>query len=245
MGKVLDLQHDTFFVCIDFREHVIHRTADHHRDQLFRCNIFYGSFSNIRAVTENSYGISHFKDFFQSVGNVNDGTPFLFQPSDNGKELLLFALCQRGRRFIHNDQLGIVGNCLRNFNHLHLSNRQVDHQCFGIHIQIDLFQNLFTVLIHLLMIDKPKLVDRFTTQPDIFHDRAIFNRRQFLMDHRNSHVQRIGSIIFGDGFAVKDDLSGCYRLDPDQAFHQRGFTRAVLTAKRMYLTALHIQINTF
>ena len=28
-----------------------------------------------------------------------------------------------------------------------------------------------------------RMYDRFPSQPDIFHDRAVFNRGQFLMDH--------------------------------------------------------------
>ncbi|MPN23935.1 hypothetical protein SDC9_171328 [bioreactor metagenome] len=53
------------------------------------------------------------------------------------------------------------------------------------------------------------------------------------MHHRDAFLQRVEWVFDFDGFAVIDDLAFVHLIHAEEAFHQRGLSRAVFTHQRV------------
>lgn len=128
--------------------------------------------------------------------------------------MLDLCIGQRGRRLVHDNNTAVIGYSLGNLNHLHLCNGQVTHLLIRINVQIQLVEQLNAVLPHFFMIDDQSLA-RCASQPEVFANAALGNRRQLLMDHGNAGIQCLKRIFELDLLAFKYNLAGCRRMNAD------------------------------
>ena len=91
-----------------------------------------------------------------------------------------------------------------------------DEEAFGniVGQKAELVEQLNAVLPHFFMIDDQSLA-RCASQPQVFANAALGNRRQLLMDHGNAGIQCLKRIFELDLLAFKYNLAGCRRMNAD------------------------------
>ena len=81
--------------------------ADHHRDHLVDRDVLDVDGVNVLAVTEDREAVADLHNFFQTVGDVNDGDAFVFQFADDVEQGVDLFFGQRRGRFVKKQDLGI------------------------------------------------------------------------------------------------------------------------------------------
>ena len=243
--KVLDLEDGVADGAIHLREHIGHFAADHERNQLILRQILGTVGGNVFAVAVDGDVIGNTENLIHLVGDVNNGDVLRLQLGDDAEQVLNLRVGQRRRRFVHDDNFAVIGNRLRDLDHLHFRDRKVAHLCVGVYIEPQLLEQRNAVLAHLLMVDHEPVFQRDTAQPQVFSNAAFGHRRQFLMDHRNPRVQRLKRRLVADFFALKDDFAARGRVDTDQALHERRLACAVLAHQRMHRARPYLELHAF
>ena len=125
VGEMLDLEDRIRAITLAGRVLLEYRFADHHLDQ-FRAvlDLCDGFRVDVLAVAHDRHIVSKFKDLIEPVGDVDDGDIFLAQAFDDGEQSCNFAFGDRGRRLIHDDDVGLGGDRLGNFHDLLLRHAQ-------------------------------------------------------------------------------------------------------------------------
>ena len=88
------------------------------------------------------------------------------------------------------------------------------------------------------MIDKT-VFHRLAAEPDIFRHRHMRHQIQLLVDHRDPGAQRVHRILKLDRLPFNANRALIGTVDPDQAFHQRGFSGAVFAHQRVHRPRAH------
>jgi len=238
-AQVLHLEYDFLPRGVRLRrETVRHIAADHAADNQVRCQLACRPGANIGAVSHDRHFVRDLQDLFHLVRDVNDGAAFCLQLTDNLEQVLCLVVRQRRRRFVHDDDLRIVANCLRNLHQLQVGCRQRARQHLRINIQIDLFEQLLRLLDHRLFIDGDPFHGE-SSQPDVLHYRTVTDRMQLLVDHGNAEVQRLFRRIDDLFLPIQDDFAAILVVDAEQTLHQSRFSRAVFAHQGMYAAGTH------
>ena len=195
-------------------KHVVHFASNHQLNNLVYIKVFRAIRSDVFAVAINRDIVRNPEDFVHFVRDINDSNIFFLEFCNNAKQMLDLCIGQRGRRLVHDNNTAVIGYSLGNLNHLHLCNGQVTHLLIRINVQIQLVEQLNAVLPHFFMIDDQSLA-RCASQPQVFANAALGNRRQLLMDHGNAGIQCLKRIFELDLLAFKYNLAGCRRMNAD------------------------------
>ncbi|MPM20486.1 hypothetical protein SDC9_66916 [bioreactor metagenome] len=157
--------------------------------------------------------------------------------------MLRLLAVKGGSRFIHNDEPRILRDRLDNFHHLRFCQRQTLHFHLGRRIKSKVVQKLLRSFQRGFFIQK-RSVRILPVQIDIFCNRQIRLYVQLLMNHCHPAHCCLGRVFDVIGLTLKRDGSGILRMQPNDAFHQGGLTRAVFSHQRMYCSGAdhHIHI---
>jgi hypothetical protein len=153
------------------------------------------------------------------MGDVNNRDAFCLERANHSEQMRDFAFGNRRRWFIHNNQTGVVGDRLGNFDHLGIGHAQVFHHTFGINFNLKPLEKCFGVRIQLAFINQTESTQRFAPKEDIFRDGHIGNRRELLVNHRDTQLERPMSIIYRDGLPLEGDLTAVWRIDAIKDLH--------------------------
>ena len=147
------------------------------------------------------------------------------------EKVLNLRLRQGGGRFVKDDDLGVEGNRLRNFDHLPLRNRHRAHHGSRVDVDPQIVKDFLRIVVALLVGDKRQSLfdQRIASQPNVIHDRALERLIQLLVNHGNAVVQRFSGGFEVDLFTVEVNVTGVFGINAEQTLHQRRFSRAVLT----------------
>ena len=100
------------------RETVRHVAADHAADNQVRCQLARRPSADVGAVSHDRYFVRDLQDLFHLVRDVNNRTALCLQLTDNLEQVLCLVVRQRRRRFVHDDDLRVVADRLRNLHQL-------------------------------------------------------------------------------------------------------------------------------
>ncbi|MNC42015.1 hypothetical protein D3C75_908120 [compost metagenome] len=142
---------------------------------------------------------------------IDNSYASFLQVPDDPEQMLNFHACQRRGRLIHDNNAGMKRNGLRDFNGLDFGYGQLAHQGFGIQIDIQILEKVFSVSIHFLVVNELKRSEAFcrkTPQPDVLHHIAERNGMQLLVYHGDSVAQSIIGIRNISLFTIQKDFTG-------------------------------------
>ena len=118
--------------------------------------------------------------------------------------------------------------------------------CFGIKVQMNLFQHSCGVFIHFIMIHHGQRTDflcRITPHINIFSDAPLRNRLQFLMHHGNSAVQGVQRPFDLNMLTFINHFTLVHVINTEHTLHKGGLSGAVFTHKRVDCTRPQIQLR--
>ena len=180
-------------------------------------------------------------DLAHLVGDIDDADAAVAQHVDDAEQVFHFLLGERGGGFVEHDDLGIIGNCLGDLHHLTLGDGHGAHDAPGIDVDAELVEDGLGVPVHLLFIHHDPADRRVAAKPDIIHDRTLEGLVELLMHHGDAVEQRLLGVFEVDLSALEEYMPLVLAVDAEEAFHQRGFTRAVFAHQGVDRPGLQLQ----
>ena len=241
--ETFDLQDHFADLCISGREGLDQLTADHVPDQLFPGCLGRVDGGNVLSVPKHAAAIRNLEDFLHTVGYVDDGRPLRLHPADVLHQDLDLRVGQRGCRFVHDQDLGLFGDGLRDLDKLHVGDRESVDPCFGINVHSEPREQLTGLADHGSFIDKGvsrSLPDRFSDE-NVLIDRKLRRQIEFLINHLHA-VAAVLRQLFADQFLSLQQDAPLVCLDRSgDTFDDRRFACAVFTDQRMHLSLPEFQ----
>ena len=197
-------------------------TADHLRDDLVSRHFCCRPCTYIGAVTHDGDIIGDPLDLIHLVRNIDHSNALITKIVHDTEQYFNFFVREGGRRFVENDDLRLVRNCLRNFDGLHLTDGKSGKRSFGIKVHTYFFEPVSSIFIHLLVVDDFKravIVGRESAEIHILGNTSGEYRLKFLMHHGNTHLHGLIGIVNYNLFAVYIDFSGIHLVNAEQALH--------------------------
>ena len=180
------------------------------------------------------------------MADVDQSDALLFQLVHDAEQGLDFVRSQRGSRLVQDQHLAVCGNSLCNFHHLHLCDAQCTQLCVGVDVQLELFQQVIGIFVHLGMVhdgDGTSLLGGVAAQPDVLGHSTGRDRLQLLMHHGDAAVQCIQRGGDVDLFAFVLDLALVHLVNAEHTFHQGGLTGTVLAHQGHDFAGAELQLR--
>ena len=240
--QILHLEDLLALFTLDPGELLLDFAADHvGNDGIHRgtCEIHRG---DVLTVTHDGDPVNNVLQFFQTVGDVNDAAAVRPKALDDAEQFIDF-LCRQSRgRFVHNQNSGIDGQCLGDFHHLLLGNRQIAHHFTGINIDLQIGQNGSGFCLHTLLVHHEAL-HFLTAQEHIFRNRQMGAHIQFLMD--NGNTQRLSLLGIQVAALLTKNRHGTAvtGINTGEDLHQSGLTCAVFSQQGHDFTAAQLKVD--
>ena len=114
------------------REHLGDLAANHQLDDLVARNIRGLVLANEPPVAEHRHLVGDLEQLVHLMGDVDDARALILERTDDPEQVLDLAFRQRRGWLIHDQDVGIVGDGLRDLDHLPVGDREVAHFRFRI-----------------------------------------------------------------------------------------------------------------
>ncbi len=178
------------------------------------------------------------------MGNIDDRDVLRLQVCNDTEKV--FNLCVRkcGSGLVHDNDVGVMGNCLRDFDHLLLRDRQIFHLCIDIYFEVELLEESLGLCIECLVVAHEFVLHGLAAKPEVVRDCTLKDRGQLLLDHGDTCMDGVLDALKVNFLALVDNGSCCDRLHADQAFHQSGFSGAVLSHQGVNCSGTDLELNT-
>ncbi len=193
------------------------------------------------AVAEHRELVGDLEQLVHLVRDVDDALALLAQLANDAEQMVDFDIAQRRRRLIHDEHLGVERHGLRDLDHLAACHRQRAH--FGLRVDVDRQpgEQRLRAPAQFGVIDQAAAVPGLAPNPDVLGHGHVRHQVQFLMDHRNTAIERIERAVQHDRLALEADLAPVRRMHAGNDLHQRGLAGTVLAHQRMNGAAPHAQ----
>lgn len=163
-----------------------HVTPHHQTDQLLDIGLRHGATAGETAVLENGKAIAKLENFVQSVGNVNNAHPPVFQLAHHAVQAFHLAVAQRRGGFIHDDQPGVQRQRPGNLDHLLLGYAQTGDRRGWRNVQLQIIEDHLRLLVHRFFVDNQVTFTRLAPEKHVFRDGHIGQQVKFLIDSDNA-----------------------------------------------------------
>ena len=184
--------------------------------------------TDVLTVAVNADTVADGEDLVHAVRNVDDCNALCRQIADMLEQQLDLTVGDSGGRLVHDNDLGVDGNCLDDLDQLALCNGEVAQLFLRRNVQTTLLDEFFGLCDLSLCIDQTVFAD-LTADEDVFIHGHIQNRIELLMNHRNTVIHGFFRIGYMVRLTVKDDLTAVVLcVNTHQNFHQSGFTGTIL-----------------
>ena len=107
------------------REHLGDFASDHLPDDVVAGDVGGGVLADEAAVAEHRHLVGDLEQLVHLVGDVDDALALGLERPDDLEQMLDFALGQRGRRLVHDENIGIVRDRLGDLDHLAIGDGKV------------------------------------------------------------------------------------------------------------------------
>ena len=203
--------------------------AHHQLDDLAHGQILGLAGGHPLAVAHDGDLVADAEDLVHLMADVNDAAAPVPQHVDDTEQVLHLGLGERGGGFIEDDDLGIVADGLGDLHHLPLGNRQRGHDGLGVHMDIQLVEDLPGALAHGALADHDAAHLGIAAQPKVVHHAAGQRLVELLVDHGDAVLQRLLRVFEVNFLTVQDDGALLLGIDAEQTLHQGGLSGAVFT----------------
>ncbi len=174
--------------------------------------------------------------------DVNHRAPVRLQLPDDLEQVLRLVFRQGRGGLIHDNYFGVIAGGLGDFDQLQVGGRKRARRHFRVDVEPDLLKQAPRLLNHRLLVDGDAALWK-TAEPDVLHHRPEPYGVLFLMNHGDAEIQRLLGIRNLDPFAAQPDFARILDINPEQAFHQGGFSGAVFAHQRVDTARLYFQRN--
>ena len=218
---------------------VIDRAADHLCDHFRARQLCDGLGVDHMTVTHDGHDVAVIKDLVQLVADIDNGDAAAAQILDDAAELFQLLCGQGAGRLVHNDQLGVKGQCLGDLDHLHLRCTQVAHDGVGIDGAADGIKQRACPLVRTLH----AFCFAETSQKDVFADSHFVDQIKFLIDDAQAAAQRLDRRCLFNRLTVKNDGAPILFIHAGEYLHERGLARSVFANDTVHDALRDLQRN--
>ncbi len=220
------------------REHLGDLASDHQPDDVVAGDVGGGVLADELAVAEHRHLVGDLEQLVHLVGDVDDALALGLQCPDDPEQMLDLALRDRRGRLVHDEDVGIVGDGLGDFDHLAIGDGKVADLRLGIERNVEPLEQRLRPSTHLVMPDEAECIQRLAADPDVFGDRHEVHQVEFLMDHGDAVLERVERRRQLDLLPLQLEGARIGRVDAGDDLHQRRLAGAVLAHQRMNVAAL-------
>ena len=181
------------------------------------------------------------------MADIDDRNALGLEILDDAEQGLHLVRRQGRGRLVQDEHLAVRRDRLGDFHRLHLGNGQIAKALLGIKVHANLFEQLRGILIHFRMIDhrdaSQQLLHRIAANVDVFRNAALRHGLEFLVHHRDAHIQRLQRI--GDIYllALVENFALVHLVNAKHALHQRGLAGAVLAHQRVNRAGPELELS--
>ena len=191
-------------------------------------------------VPEHGDSVGEPPHLLHAVGDVNQARALLPQHVHQREEVLRFGSGQRCRGFVEDEDPRVLRDGLGDFDHLLLTGAQITEECVRVDVRLDDIEFTYGVLPHALLVQQPRLLQRFVAECEVLRHRHGGHHIEFLMDDGDAEV--VGLLRRGDVylFAINENASGVPFQIARKDVHHRRFSGTVLTHEGKHLMFIKV-----
>ena len=204
-AEVVHLQADLTRRFIQMRILIFQLTSHHHFDKRIFGQRRHFALGNKLPVAEDGDVIADVEDLFHTVRDIDNPAPLRLQLADHAEQGFSFGIGQGVGRFIHNDDLRLKAQYLRDFHHLLIANREIAHQTVALKAQVQLRQQLVRFGIHGFPVDFAEPVNKLAAEKDVFRNGELRDQVQLLVNNADARFLRGFRAIEGGLFPQPDE----------------------------------------
>ena len=169
--------------------------------------------------------------------------PRAFNSGDDAEQFLDLGRRQHGGRLVEDENAGVEGERLEDFDALPLTNRQGRNPRIGIKIEMvarDQFRRLSP---HRFAVGHESQSPRLAIEIEILRDRHRRNQFEVLMHHPDPGRAGRDRVHKGGRRSVQKNIASVRSHDAGKNVHERAFSGAILTADHVDFALLDLEID--
>ena len=177
------------------------------------------------------------------MGDVHDPDPTVAELTDDAEQFVDLEPGQRSRGFVHDQDVCLEGERLRDLDHLLLRHGKSRDALARIQAEVQHLEELRRLLVQGPVVqDERQVPTGLAPQEDVLGDGQVRRQIEFLVDHADAEA--LGGPCAGDiGRRTFDgDHAGVCPVHPGQDLHQRGLAGAVLADQGVHLTRVELEM---
>ena len=244
-AEVVHLQHQGTGGACAAGEKVADLTAHHVLDHLSLAGFGGIAGEHGGTVAEDGHAVGDGKDLVQLVGDVDAADAALAEVAQDVEQDEHLVLGQSGGGLVEDQQAGILGQGLDDFDQLLLAHAQGTD--FGRRVEGDLeaVEEGLCIAEHARPVDESAPAAGFAAKEDVFRYGHVFHQGQFLVNHGQACLASIGDGRKARLLAenLEPALIRTIRMNAGEELDQRAFASAVLPAERVDLALAQVKTH--
>ena len=244
-GKALHGQNDIAERNRNLRQQSGQFPARHQRHQLLRGRLRSLAGRDRLPIAQHRNSVRDPREFFQTMGNVNDARTLAAEASHDSEEAFGFQLSERGSGFVEDQHTNIGTQSLGNLYQLLFRHAERAGFPFRVNIGPDSLQKFARRLHAGSPVDLPRQSPGFVHQSDVFSNRQVREDRRLLIDRRQTKGSRMMRGVVQNPLPAKEDGARIRFHRTGQDFDERALPRPVFAYKSVNFARTEIKRNAF
>ena len=224
-------------------EHVGQLAADHLLDEEVVREGLDGARAHVAPIAQDGDFVADVEHLIHLVGDVDDRDAPVPERADDVVQIRHLGLGDGRGGLVHDDEARLVGDRLGDLDQLGVGDGELHHLLLGGHGDPEPAEELPGAPVELPHVHQPVPGERLAPQEDVLRHRHVRDGGELLVDHRDAHGERVVRVGDAHLLAVELDGAGVGRVDPDEALHQGGLARPVLSHERMHGPLADVQLD--
>ncbi len=194
--EAADLEHHLrAWVLGELRRLLEDRAADHHADDLLDGGVGREHRVDVLPVAHHRHPVRDDLELLEAMRDVDDPVAALAQDPGDPEQLVDLRLGERRRRLVHDQDIRVEGERLRDLHHLLLGDGQTGDAGPRVEADVELFEQLRGLAVELLLV-QPEATARLAPDEDVLGHREVAHQVELLVDDRDAQVlggSRVGT----------------------------------------------------
>ena len=243
VAQALHREDDVAQLHVHIGELLVQAAADHHADQARLIQLADGLLRDELAVAQDRRVLADFEDLLQSMGDVDDALLLFLERADDVEQALHLFVRQRVCGLVHDDDLCVHQQGLRDLHHLLLRNGQRADERVRTDVHPHFLQKLRRFLDHVLLVQRTAALAHLAAQEDVFINLHLWNQVQLLVDDGDAVVLGLARVRIGDLAALVEDRALIPLVHAGEHLHQRRFACSVFAQQSHRFALVHLQAD--
>ena len=241
--EVADLEHHRRIGRLgQLRRRLVDRAADHHADDLLGRCLGRGHRLDVAPVAHDRDPVGDLLELFEPVRDVDDPVASLPKVAGDPEQLVDLGVGERRGGLVHDQDVRVVGQRLRDLDHLLLGHGKPGHARARIQPDVQLLEQRRGLPVERLLVEQEPSA-RLPADEDVLGDRQVAHQVQLLVDDADPEVLGRpggGDVLF---LSADPDHARIAAVDPGQDLHQGGLARAVLPDETVDLARAQLELR--